>query len=85
MKTPGEHPYGSRPKSRFERWEEDRTLCISDYCIYSYACPLSGVRPHFVARRSCSRFQPQEERPVASLSPFAQRLLASYKDKSGKR
>ena len=70
---------GSRPKTRLERWEEMRTKCIPDVCMYAYICPTAGARPCFVSKRECFHHRPAAERPPAGLSRLELRLLASYR------
>ncbi len=74
---------GSRPKTRLERWEESRTLCIPDVCMYASACPTAGARPRYVPKRECYHHRPLSERPPVGFSPLELRLLASYRRKGG--
>ena len=73
--------YGSRPYRRFERWEQERTMCISELCIYAYTCPFEGVRQRYVPKRECYRHRPEAERPPVELSAKAVKFLKSYRSK----
>ena len=71
--------HGSQSWTKSERWERSRTLCLPDLCMYRYACPVAGQRDRYVRSRDCYRQRPRSERPPASLSDFAIRLLESYR------
>lgn len=68
-------PYGSRPKSWFQRWEESRTLCIARLCMFAYACPNRTVRQAYVHSSDCFRRRPSFEQPKPMLSEYTQALL----------
>lgn len=73
--APEDYPYGSRPRSAFQRWEDYRTLCIPRLCMYAYACPHKRLKQGYVRVTDCFRRRPEAERPPAALSPYAQAAL----------
>ncbi len=71
---------GSRHRSWFERWQQSRTLCVPQLCMYEYACPVKAMRQAYVRSRDCYRKRPEDERPPPALSPFARRFIAGLHD-----
>lgn len=70
-----DYSYLSRPRTRFEQWQRDRTKCFPNLCMYAYACSVAGCRPRYVAKADCFRHRPSERRPPAGLSALVLRLL----------
>ena len=77
--VPGEYVHGTKPLTRFERWERERTKCLPKFCMYAHACvavaTAAGDHPRFVSKTGCFRYRLPEHRPPAALSRFAVQIL----------
>ena len=80
LRAPDERPFGSRPRTRLQRWQDQRTQCLPRYCMYAQDCPEGGRQGHYVAVQRCYRFRPEDERPPERLSWVALQALARIRE-----